>query len=191
MKKNIPLCSLLLLILISDRLSAQSQEEMKSFTEYMTPGPMQQMMAKSAGAWTGVVTMWTQAAAQPVTYTMESNFEMILGGRYLQESDKGTMFNMPFEGIGTAGYDNARKIFVSSWVDNMGTGIIYLEGTWDAASNSIHYSGKSTDALTKKDIPTREIYKFVDDNHQLLEMYFTENGKEFKGMEIKYSRKGS
>jgi hypothetical protein len=120
---------------------------------------------------------------------METTNEMILGGRYLQGTHKGTMMGMPFEGIGTNGYDNSKKIFVSSWVDNMGTGMIYMEGTWDAATNSVTLVGKTTDPLTKKDIPTREIWKFVDDNHQELEMYFMENGKEFKGMEIKYVRK--
>jgi len=189
MKKNIALFTLLILSLISVRLSAQSPEEMKAFTEYMTPGPIQQMMAKSTGAWSAVVTMWTQESAPPTTYAMETSYDMILGGRYMRESDKGTMFNMPFEGIGVTGYDNAKKMFVSSWVDNMGTGIIFLEGTWYAASSSINYNGKSTDPLTKRDIPTRETVKFVDDNHQVTEMYFTEKGKEFKGMEIKYTRK--
>jgi len=37
-------------ILISNNLSAQSQEDMKAFADYMNPGPIQQMMAKSAGS---------------------------------------------------------------------------------------------------------------------------------------------
>lgn len=27
---------------------------------------------------------------------------------------------MPFEGISTLGYDNAKKTFFSTWIDNMG-----------------------------------------------------------------------
>ena len=34
-------------------------------------------------------------------------------------------------------------------------------------------------------------FEFVDDTHQVLEMYFTENGQEFKGMEIAYTKKQS
>jgi hypothetical protein len=189
MKKINLLFILLAGILNTAHLSAQSQEDMKAFMNYMTPGPIQQMMAKSVGAWTGTVTMWMQPGAPPTTSTMETNNEMILGGRYLQGLNKGSMMGMPFEGIGITGYDNARKIFVSSWVDNMGTGIIYMEGNWDENAKTINMNGKSTDPITGKDIPTREVFKFVDDTHQVLEMYFTEKGQEFKGMEIAYTKK--
>jgi Protein of unknown function (DUF1579) len=189
MKKINFLFILLAGILFSASLSAQSQEDMKAFMNYMTPGPIQQMMAKSVGAWSGAVTMWMQPGAPPTTSTLETNNEMILGGRYLQGLHKGSMMGMPFEGIGTTGYDNAKKIFVSSWVDNMGTGIVYMEGNWDENAKAINLSGKSTDPLTGKDIPTREVWKFVDDTHQVLEMYFTEKGQEFKGMEIAYTKK--
>jgi hypothetical protein len=47
---------------------------------------------------------------------------MILGGRYQQSMIKGNMMGMPFEGMGLLGYDNAQKLFYSTWVDNMGTG---------------------------------------------------------------------
>ena len=187
--KKINLFILIAMMFTSASLLAQSQEDMKAFMNYMTPGPIQQMMAKSAGAWTGMVTMWMQPDAQPTTSTLETNNEMILGGRYLQGLHKGSMMGMPFEGIGTTGYDNARKIFVSSWVDNMGTGILYMEGKWDENAKSINMTGKSTDPLTGKDVPTREVWKFVDDTHQLLEMYFTEKGQEFKGMEIAFTKK--
>jgi hypothetical protein len=187
--KKINLLLILLTGLISGNLSAQSQEDMKAFMNYMTPGPVQQMMAKSAGAWSAAVTMWMQPGAPPTTATMETNNEMILGGRYLQGMHKGTMMGMPFEGMGITGYDNAKKIFVSSWVDNMGTGIIYMEGTWDENTKSVTLTGKSTDPVTGKDIPTREVWKFIDDMHQQLEMYFTQKGQEFKGMEIAYTKK--
>jgi Protein of unknown function (DUF1579) len=189
MKKFLRLLSLLAATLISARLSAQSQEEMKAYTAYMTPGPIQEMMAKSVGSWTGTVSMWPKEGVPPMTSALEITNEMILGGRFLKGTNKGTMYGMPFEGIGITGYDNAKQIFANSWIDNMGTGIIFMEGSWDAAANSINFSGKSTDPLTKKDIPTREVLKFVDDNHQVFEMYITVNGKEFKYLEIKYLRK--
>lgn len=189
MKKNNPLFILLATFFISCSLSAQSQEEMKAYTEYMTPGPIQQMMAKSEGVWSSSVTFWASEGAQPTSSSMETTNEMILGGRYLRSDNKGVMMGAPFEGIGVTGYDNAKKIFVNSWIDNLGTGIIFLEGTLDAATNTIHYSGKSTDAVTKKDVPIRETLQFTDDTHQLLTIYYTVKGKEFKAMEIKSIKK--
>jgi hypothetical protein len=189
MKKIVPFVSILLLLFISSGLRAQSQDDMKAFMDYMTPGPIQQMMAKSVGIWAGAVTFWQKEGAPAMTSTTETVNEMILGGRFLKGTNKGSMFGMPFEGVGVTGYDNAKKLFVNSWIDNMGTGMIFMEGTWDAASNSINFAGKSTDPITKKDVPTREVWKFVDDTHQILEMYYTSDGKEFKSMEIKYTKK--
>jgi hypothetical protein len=94
MKKINFLFILLAGILCSANLSAQSQEDMKAFAEYMNPGPIQQMMAKSAGAWTANVTMWMHPGAPPTTSTMETSNEMILGGRYLQGLHKGNMMGM-------------------------------------------------------------------------------------------------
>jgi len=42
--------------------------------------------------------------------------------------------------------------------------------------------------MAGKEIPVREDFKLIDDNNQLLEMYMTQNGKEFKTMEIKFTR---
>ena len=168
---------------------SQSQEEMKAMMAYMTPGQIHQMMAKSTGDWTGVVTMWAQPGAAPMTMTCTSNNKMILDGRYLVSTAKGTIMNMPFEGISTTGYDNAKKVFVNSWIDNMGTGMMHLEGTWDAQTNAINFSGTMVDPASGKDVPVREVMKFVDDKSQVMEMYGIADGKEYKSMEIKYSRK--
>ena len=41
-------------------------------------------------------------------------------------------------GAGTEAYDNVGKQYVSSWVDNMGTGIMHATGTCDAAVQGLH-----------------------------------------------------
>jgi len=188
--KPITLFSFLLMIFISGNLRAQQDENMKKYTEYMSPGPKQLMLAKMVGQWTGAVSI-TPKDGPANNSTLETSFQMIMGERYLQSDNKGSMWGMPFQGTGTTGYDNATKKYVSTWIDNMGTGIIFLEGEWDEATKSIKMKGKSTDPLTGKDIPTREDIQLVDNNHMILTMYFTEglDLKEFKGMEIKYIRK--
>jgi hypothetical protein len=168
---------------------AQNQDDMKAAMAYMTPGEVHQMMAKSAGNWTSASTMWAQAGAQPMNSVYETKNEMILGGRYLKGTNSGMMMGMPFEGISVTGYDNAKKVFVSSWIDNFGTGMIYMEGTWDNDTKSIHYTGKIVDPLSGKDAPMREVLRFVDENTQIMELYNTMNGKEFKFMEVKSTRK--
>jgi hypothetical protein len=95
----------------------------------------------------------------------------------------------PFEGVGTVGYDNAKKVFVSTWTDNMGTGIMYMEGPWDEATKTITMKGKQTDPTTGKDMDVRQTVKIIDDKTQQVEMFSTQNGTEFKTMEIALKKK--
>ena len=170
-------------------MTAQSADDMKAMQAYATPGPIHQMMAKSVGNWTGAITMWMQPGAAPANMTGETKNEMILGGRYLKATNTGNMMGMPFEGISTVGYDNAKKVFVTSWIDNVGTGMIFMEGVWDDQTKSIIYKGTMVDPTNGKDISIRQVMKFPDDNSQIMEMYTTSNGNEIKTMEIKYTRK--
>ena len=168
---------------------AQSDADMKAMMAYATPGEIHKMMAKSVGNWSAAVTMWMEPGAAPTNSTGEVKNEMILGGRYLQATNTGNFMGNPFEGISITGYDNAKKKFVNTWIDNMGTGIMFLTGTWDDATHSINFQGTMCDPASGKDIPVREVVKFIDDNNQMMEMYAVMGAKEFKTMEIKFSRK--
>jgi len=168
---------------------AQSDDDMKAMMAYATPGEIHKMMAKSVGTWTCAITMWMQPNTQPMNSTGEMKNEMILGGRYLKGTNTGNFMGQPFEGISITGYDNAKKIFVNNWIDNMGTGMMNLTGTWDNATKSITFQGSMVDPASGKDIPIREVLTFNDDNHQTMEMYANMGGQEFKTMEIKFTRK--
>ena len=168
--------------------SQNNNDDMKAMMAAATPGEAHKMLAKSAGSWTASVTMWMQPGAPPTTSTAQATGEMIMGGRYLQSKNTGNMMGMPFEGVGITGYDNVKKQFVASWIDNMGTGIMTMSGTWDEGTKSITYTGSMADPMSGKDTPFREVWKFVDDNHQVMEMYYPVGGNDFKTMEIKYTR---
>lgn len=174
---------------ISLAASAQSDADMKAMMAYATPGEIHKMLAKSVGTWNGAITMWMQPGASPITANGQTTNEMILGGRYLQSRNTSTFMGSPFEGIGIIGYDNAKKVFLNTWIDNMGTGIMTLTGTWDAPAKSINFTGSMCDPMSGGDVKVREVLKMIDDNTQVMEMYSITNGKEFKNMEIRYTRK--
>lgn len=164
----------------------------KAWMDYATPGDMHQMLAKSDGVWNGANTTWMENGAKPMTSTSEATNKMIFEGRYQISEHKGNFMGMPFEGMSIVGYDNSKKKFISTWIDNMGTGIMHGEGDWNPSTKSIEFKGKMTDpARPGKDCEVREVYTFVDDNTQKLEMYGPDSktGKEYKTMEIKYTRK--
>jgi hypothetical protein len=171
-------------------IPVDSATAMKSMMEYATPGKEQAMLAKSNGTWKAETTMWMAPDAPPMVSKGTANTKMIMGGRYQQMTFKGDMMGQPFEGIGTTAYDNARKVWTSSWIDNMSTGIMNMEGTWDEATKTMTTTGKMLCPANGKWCEMKEVFKMVDDNTQVMEMYGPDmkTGKSYKNMEIKLTR---
>lgn len=164
----------------------------KAWMEFATPGDMHKMLAKFDGNWTGATSMWMDDSGKAATSTSECTNKMIFGGRYQVSNYKGNFMGMPFEGMSIMGYDNSKKKFVSTWIDNMGTGLMHAEGDWNPSTKSIDFKGKMTDpSRPGKDCEVREVYTFTDDNNHKLEMYGQnpKTGKEMKTMEINFTRK--
>lgn len=181
----------LLLAGFASQLIAQADQDaaMKALMAYMTPSDVHTMIAKDEGEWNEEITLWMAPGAPPTKSTATVTNKMVMGGRYQESKHTGSFMGMPFEGYALTGYDNAKKAFVSSWVDNMGTGIMFMEGKWDEKTKTIHFTGKTTDPSTGKDIPVRETFTWIDSNKQKMEMFMTQDGKEFKNMEIIFTRK--
>jgi len=165
-----------------------SDAENAAWEKAMAVGPMHKLLASGAGEWKTDMKMWMAPNAEPQTSTGSCMNEMILGGRYQESKYESSVMGMPYEGRGLVGYDNLKNMFVNTWSDNMGTGIMYSEGPYDEKTNSITFKGSYIDPMTGKEVKTREVYKFVADNHHIFEMYATQEGKEFKSMEINYRR---
>ncbi len=163
---------------------------MKAWMDYATPGDMHAMLAKFDGEWNGDMTMWMAPDAPPEKSTGVSVNKMILGGRYQESKHTGTFGGMPFEGVGTLAYDNTKKKFINTWIDNFGSGIMVMEGTWDTANYTMHLSGKQVDPVSGQDFEVRQIFKIIDDNTQLMEMFSKyPSAPEYKSLEIKFTRK--
>jgi hypothetical protein len=178
------------LVLVISNAKAQSNKDdmMKAMMAYMTPGDAQKMMSKSVGDWKVETMMWMDPSQPPQKSTGTSHNEMIMGDRYLTTRFKGDMMGMPFEGLGTIGYDNAKKMYVSTWVDNMGTGIMTMEGKRSEDGKSIEFRGKGYDPSIGKEVMMRQVNTFIDDSHQKIEMYQKGSDKEKKVMEINLTR---
>ncbi|WP_315819019.1 DUF1579 domain-containing protein [Paraflavitalea speifideaquila] len=163
---------------------------MKAWTEYMTPGEPHKVMASQNGKWEGKITMWMAPGAPPSESKGTCVNQMIMGGRYQEGKFAGDFNGMPFEGRSIMGYDNTRKVFISTWIDNMGTGVMTTEGPWDPATKTISLTGKMIDPMTGKECQVREVMTLIDDKSSKMEMYNTPAGqKEFKSMEILYTKK--
>jgi len=174
----------------NEKAPVDSATAAKAWEAYMTPGDMHKWLASCDGKWDAEMTFWMGPDAKPTPGGKSSvENKMVLGGRYQVSEYKGKMMGMDYEGHGTMAYDNAKKKFINTWIDNTGTGMMYMEGTYDAPAKTINFTGKMVDPNTGEDCDMRQVFKAIDDKNQLMEMYTSVNGKEFKSMEIKFTKK--
>lgn len=174
-------------------MSAQEKAMMEAYMKAATPGPMHELLKSGIGHWELTITNWMAPGAPPQTSKATSDRRLAFGGRFVIEEAKGESVvpgQPPFEGMGISGYDNVSKKFFSTWMDNMGTGIMTSTGTYDASAKSWSYTGTYNDPLIGKAKTIRMVIKETDPSHATLEMFDkAPDGKEFKSMQIQYVKK--
>ncbi len=154
-----------------------------------TPGAAHKMLASMAGSWTTKIKSWCEPNKPPMESTGACEQKMVLGRRFLQQEFTGEMMGSPFTGIGVTGYDNHTKKYVSTWMDSMGTAILFFEGTASADGKTITQECRYDDPI-KGPMKWRSVTRIVDDNTHVFEMYGSDKSeKEEKMMEITYTRK--
>ena len=171
--------------------SAEQQAMMDKMMKAATPGAPHEMLKKMAGDWSCTVKYKMDPAQPWQEATSTATITTLMDGRYVQEVTTGQMMGMPFSGMGVTGYDNVIGKYVSTWIDNMGTGIMKSEGTADASGKVITWIGTMSDPMTGKPSKSRMITTVADDDHHTFEMYNVPPGakKEMKTMTIEYVRK--
>lgn len=163
---------------------------MKAWQDFMTPGENHKWLEKTNGTWESEVSQWMDPSAPPTKAKAVNVQTSAMGGRYVIGKFTSTMMGQPMEGTSTTGYDNAKKMYVSTWIDNLGTGIVHMSGTFDAATNTLNLKGHQTDPMTGKDSEIREEMKMIDDNTYTLSMFGAGmDGKEMKFMEGTFKKK--
>lgn len=169
---------------------AMGGPEMEAMMKAMTPGEEHQHLAQIAGDWTFTSSMWMAPGQPPMESSGTMHGEMALGGRYLQTHWSGSMMGQPFEGHGTDAYDNVAKQYESSWIDNMGTGIMHGTGTCDA-NGTCNSTSEMWDPMTGKKSSMRSTVTWTDKDSFKMEMFGAgPDGKEMKMMELVAKRKG-
>jgi hypothetical protein len=175
-------------------------EMMKQMMELSKLNENHKLLASLAGNWTYNIKFWMNPDpnAKPQESKGNATTKPVMGGRYfvMDVSGKmqmpgpdGKMKDVEFKGMGIDGYDNVKKKFVSSWIDNMGTGIEFSEGTYDPATKTFTYASEM-EAVPGMKTKVREVLKIADNDHHTFEWYEDRGkGQEAKTMEISYTRK--
>jgi Protein of unknown function (DUF1579) len=160
----------------------------KAWKDFATPGDMHKWMASHEGTWEAEVSSY-MGGPEPTKSKAIEVVKMVMNGLYQEGNLSGTMMGMPFTGKSILAYDNAKKQFALTWIDNMGSGLLIMTGQYDAATKTLNFSGTQTDPTTGKDSKVRQEQKFIDDDNYVLTMYGDgPDGKEAKFMEATFKR---
>jgi hypothetical protein len=168
-----------------------TMEDMQACILAGTPGKMHEHLRKDVGAWEGKSTT-QMPGAEPQTSDCTMIVKPLMDGRYTQVEMKGDMPGMgPYEGIGIYGYDNVSKKFVSSWIDNHGTGVMQCTGELSADGKVMTWSCAFNCPITKKEQVMREVETVTGPNTKRFEMFGPDpkTGKEQKMMTIELTKK--
>jgi len=210
-RKSISLTTMLLTLALcapsfaQDNTTPKTQEKpsggpdaqmMATMMEMAKPGENHKVLEREVGSWTYKVKWWMSPDAPPMESTGTRSTKSVMDGRYIISEHTGKM-SMPgpdgkimdseFKGIGTEGYDNVKKKYVASWIDNMGTGIMAMEGTYDPATKTLTYIGEE-EPMPGMKTKMRQTVKTIDKNHHLMEFFEFRGDAEVKVMEIAYER---
>src|SRR5438874_3709580 len=173
---------------------------MKQMMELSKLNENHKLLSSLDGNWDYSIKFWMNPDpnAKPQESKGTATRKSIMGGRYFtmdvsgkmqMPGEDGKMKDMQFKGMAIEGYDNAKKKFVASWIDNMGTGIQSSEGTYDPATKTFIYNMEMEPMPGMKQ-QVREVLKVTDKDHMMLEWYENRGGQEKKTMEIAYTRAG-
>jgi hypothetical protein len=181
----------------ADAKKPDEKEMMAMMMEMAKPGENHKQMQEMVGTWSYVVKWWMNPEGPPSESTGASVTRSVMDGRYFISEHQGKMqmpgpdgkmADMEFKGMAIEGYDNAKKKFVSSWIDNMGTGIMNSEGTYDPATKTLTYYAEY-EPMPGMKTKMREVIKKTDKDHHSIEFFEVRGEKEVKTMEISYTRK--
>jgi len=169
-----------------------TMEDMQACMIAGTPGKEHERLAEDVGEWQGKTTMWMGAEGEPMTSECTMKVEKAMDGRYTKAEMAGEMPGMgPYSGFGLSGFDNVSREFVSTWIDNHSTGIMYGKGKLSDDGKTLTWEFTHNCPITKKPTVMREVDTTTGPNSKTLEMFGADpkSGKEYKMMRIELTKK--
>jgi len=178
----------------------EMQKMMDAWAAVMNPGPHHKLLNQFVGSWDTKTKMWFGGPGTPATEsTGSSEIKWILDKHFIQEYTKssfmmpdatGKMNKIPFQGIGTTGYDNYRNLYTGLWMDSLGTQMLTMKGSASPDGKKLTMYGEMDEPMLNV---TGRMVKYVitikDENHYTFESYDLHAGDHYKVMEITYTRK--
>jgi hypothetical protein len=172
--------------------AADTDLQIEKLIQYVMPGKAHALLERMAGRWETRTRYWMKPGAEPVESKGTSTRKWILERRFLLEELDGGNLALPFQGVGLYGYDAFEQQYTSAWVDTMSTAILTNLGRYDKTNDLVQFTGQYKDPWSGRKKPNRGVTRFVSSDQHVLELHVTEpDGREFKMLEITYTRAAS
>lgn len=178
------------------RLDEMTPEEQQKLTEEMMrlaqPGPEHELLKQLVGEWSLVSKVWHTEDGEPEVHPGTGSNRLILGGRFLEMSGRGTMFGEPVETLTILGFDRRKEMFTSTGYDTFGTYSVFAAGPYDAAKKQTRMSGTDDDPTTGWTQRYDFVLVWVDADTYRFEVWFKDlshgNSEPFKMVETTGTR---
>jgi len=170
--------------------AADEKAAMEAWQKAMTPGDGQKKLEPLVGTFDAKVRMWMDPSRPPDDSTGTSVNTWVLGDRFVQTKYEGVFLGEAFNGVGYTGYDNVTKKYEGTWMDTGSTAIMTSTGSIDGAGKVLTMKATTSDPATGKVTTADQKITIVDNDHHTIEMWGkAPDGKNFRMMEIQYTRK--
>jgi len=161
---------------------------MAEMMKFATPGEQHKALEPLVGTWKSSSKMF-MGPGEPQTSEGTCERSWIMGGRFIMAKHTGVMAGAPFEGMEIEGYDIRSGQYVTTWLDNMGTGIYNTtSGAMDPATKTLTMTMPMFDPMAGAMVPYKLVTKIMDQNHHTFSIVASRGGKEMTDMEITYTR---
>lgn len=169
---------------------AHMEKAMGDWMALMQPTPAHEWLGHFVGEWDVKTSMWMDPSAPPMESTATSTVSWRFPSKWIEESFKGDMMGMPFDGMGLTGFDTVRKQYVSVWIDSMGTGLYASAGSINPEMTTLSMYGEMNEPMTGE-MGKMVMYQVTikDADHHTFEMKEVVYGEPMVMMRMEYTRK--
>jgi hypothetical protein len=162
------------------------EERMAECMAHATAREEHALLRPFEGFWKATVKMWWDPEGEPQVSTGMMKNRLVLNGLFLEQEygdDAGQ-----FSGRGFWGYNTVDRRWEGFWIDSMISMMQTEHGVYDAAGRTWTMTGEMTDPGNGKRLTKRSVITVLGPDHHTMEMFFTTEKGEKKGMEIEYRR---
>ena len=145
-------------------------------------------LARRAGEYV-TVSKFTTPDGKAMESKGTAKLTLVLGGRFLQEENAGTLLGMPVNGLRLVGYNTEANQFEAVWTYTGSTAMMTLVGQTKDDGRTVEFAASFAGVKNTKSNFT-VVYRFADADNFTVELIArTEDGTKGPTLETSYTRK--